>query len=55
MIWCDLWGLTRLPLTFSPATNTPPPFVLQDKADAPDLAPCYLQSGTPRTLPQLAM
>ena len=27
-----------MPLTFSPATSTPPPFVLQDKPDAPDLA-----------------
>jgi pimeloyl-ACP methyl ester carboxylesterase len=48
------WGLTRLPLTFSPSADTPPTPVLQPAADAPDLVPCYLQAGRPRTLPRLA-
>lgn len=48
------WGLTRLPLGFFPPTSTPPASVLQPVADAPDLVPCYLQAGTPRSLPQLA-
>jgi pimeloyl-ACP methyl ester carboxylesterase len=48
------WGLTRLPLTFAPPTDTPPASLLQAQADGPDRVPCYLQAGTPRTLPQLA-
>ena len=28
--------------------------MLQAAADGPDLVPCYLQAGSPRTLPQLA-
>jgi pimeloyl-ACP methyl ester carboxylesterase len=48
------WGLTRLPLTYSPAGDSPPVPVLQAVADAPDLVPCYLQAGSPRTLPRLA-
>lgn len=48
------WGLTRLPLTYSPPTDTPPASVLQAKPEAPDLVPCYLQASPVRTLPQLA-
>ncbi|HEY4068746.1 MAG TPA: hypothetical protein VGM74_17720, partial [Burkholderiaceae bacterium] len=47
------WGLTGLPLTFSPPTDTPPATALQ-APEAPGLVPCYLQAGTPRTLPRLA-
>ena len=32
----------------------PPASVLQASPNGPDLVPCYLQAGTPRTLPQLA-
>lgn len=48
------WGITRLPLNFSPPTETPPQSVLQSMPERPDLVPVYLQAGTPRSLPQLA-
>ncbi len=48
------WGLTRLPLSFSPDTAEPPLPELQDRPEANGLVPCWLQAGVPRTLPQLA-
>ncbi|MGC1175245.1 alpha/beta fold hydrolase [Polaromonas sp.] len=49
------WGITRLALTFSPAREEPPQAQLQAQPDAPELVRCWLQAGTPRTLPQLAL
>jgi pimeloyl-ACP methyl ester carboxylesterase len=40
-----LWGLTNLPVTYDPPVKDPAELhpVKQDKADAPDLIPCWLQ------------
>jgi pimeloyl-ACP methyl ester carboxylesterase len=49
-------GITRLPLTFSPAITDPSQLTIAQQAqpDAPDLFRCWLQSGQPRQLPNLA-
>lgn len=40
-----LWGLTNLPVTYDPPVKDPAELqpVRQEKADAPDLIPCWLQ------------
>jgi hypothetical protein len=48
------WGLTRLPLSFSPDAAEPPLPELQARPEASGLVPCWLQAGIPRTPPQLA-
>lgn len=48
------WGITRLAMDFSPARDDPLQAELQARPDAPELVRCWLQAGTPRTLPQLA-
>jgi pimeloyl-ACP methyl ester carboxylesterase len=49
------YGLTSVPLTYSPPVRTASDlsFVLETKADAPDLAKCYLQRAPARQLPNL--
>ena len=40
-----LWGLTNLPMTYDPPVKNPSELqpVRQEKADAPDLIPCWIQ------------
>ena len=49
------WGLTSIPLAYSPAVSDPSElqFIKQDKADGPDLARCWLQKEPARQLPKL--
>jgi pimeloyl-ACP methyl ester carboxylesterase len=49
------WGLTSIPITYAPpATDAAElAFEQQDKADAPDLAKCWLQKSPARQLPNL--
>jgi pimeloyl-ACP methyl ester carboxylesterase len=47
-------GITRLPLSFEPATLGPMQPVLQAQSDGPDLMPCWLQPEPARQLPNLA-
>jgi pimeloyl-ACP methyl ester carboxylesterase len=49
------WGLTAIPITYAPpATDAAElAFEQQDKADAPDLAKCWLQKSPARQLPNL--
>ena len=49
------WGITRGPLTFSPAAADPSElrFERQAQPDRPGLARCWLQAGTARQLPNL--
>jgi pimeloyl-ACP methyl ester carboxylesterase len=51
-----VWGLTAIPLGYAPAVSDPSQlsFVQQDKADAPNLARCWLQRGAARQLPNVA-
>ena len=50
------WGITRGPLTFSPAVEDASElrFERQGQADGPGLVRCWLQAGTPRKLVNLA-
>jgi len=48
------WGITRLPLGFVPALETPPQAVRQPRAERPDLVACWLQPEPARQLPHLA-
>ena len=48
------WGITRNPLTYSPADPKPPQSVLEPKADAPELVRCRLQAEPARKLTNLA-
>ena len=48
------WGITRNPLTYTPADPKPPQSVLEPKADAPDLVRCRLQAAPARQLTNLA-
>ena len=48
------WGITRNPLTYTPADPKPPQPVLEAKADAPDLVRCRLQAEPARKLTNLA-
>jgi len=50
------WGLATIPLNYAPRTANAIEltFVQQDKADAPDLARCWLQKAPARQLPNLA-
>jgi len=50
------WGLTAIPLGYAPAVTNPSQlsFVQQDRADAPDLARCWLQKAPARQLPNIA-
>lgn len=50
------WGPTYDRLTYAPALTDPAELRIarQGKAEGPDLQPCWLQAGTPRTLPRLA-
>ena len=49
------WGLTRTPLTYSPAVTDPSQLAIerQDKPDAPDLARCWRQKEPARQLVRL--
>jgi pimeloyl-ACP methyl ester carboxylesterase len=49
------WGITRGPLTFSPAAKDPKDLRMTQQASAsgPDLVRCWLQGGEPRQLPHL--
>ncbi len=49
------WGISRLPLTYSPALANPSElvFIQQDKADGPGLVRCYLQQEPVRRLANL--
>jgi len=48
------WGITRNPLTYAPNDPTPPKFVLEAQADAPDLMRCRLQAEPARKLTNLS-
>jgi pimeloyl-ACP methyl ester carboxylesterase len=50
------WGLTAIPLKYSPAVSDPSQlsFVQQDKPDGEGLAKCWLQASPARQLPELA-
>lgn len=50
------YGITRLPLAFSPAVGDPSQLQIAQQAqpDAPQLFRCWLQAGEPRKLPKLA-
>jgi pimeloyl-ACP methyl ester carboxylesterase len=49
------WGLTNIPITYNPPLADPKNLavVKQGKAEAPDLAPCWLQAEPARELPNL--
>ena len=49
------WGPTDIRITYDPPVNDPKELLRekQTKADGPDLVLCSLQTGTPRTLPNL--
>jgi pimeloyl-ACP methyl ester carboxylesterase len=49
------WGPTDIAITYDPpvADAKELRYEMQQKADGPDLVLCHLQSGTPRTLPNL--
>jgi pimeloyl-ACP methyl ester carboxylesterase len=49
------WGLTAIPLKYSPEVSDPSQlsFVQQDKADGEGLARCWLQASPARQLPEL--
>jgi len=49
------YGITAVPLTYSPAVNDPSEFKLvqEDKAEAPDLVRCWSQQEPARQLPNL--
>jgi pimeloyl-ACP methyl ester carboxylesterase len=49
------WGLTAVPITYAPAAANPSDlaFEQQEKADAPDVAKCWLQKSPARRLPNL--
>jgi pimeloyl-ACP methyl ester carboxylesterase len=52
----NAWGITAVPLAYSPAAAKASDLAIerQAKADAPDLARCWLQKPPARTLPNLA-
>ena len=52
----NIWGVTAVPVTYSPPAANASDLALerQEKADAPDLARCWLQRAPARTLPNLA-
>ena len=49
------WGVTAVPLTYSPAAATPSDLAIvqQDRPDGPDLVRCWLQKTPARLLPKL--
>ena len=49
------WGPTDIPITYDPPISDPKEltYAVQQQPDGPDLVACALQSGTPRTLPNL--
>ena len=47
------WGITRNPLTYTPADTKPPQSVLEPKADSADLVRCRLQAEPARQLVNL--
>ena len=49
------YGLTPLPITFSPAIKDPSEikWVKEDKPDSPDLVTCWTQAEPARQLPNL--
>jgi pimeloyl-ACP methyl ester carboxylesterase len=49
------WGITTIPLTYSPAVTDPSQltFVREAAADKPDLVRCRLQTAPARSLPRL--
>jgi pimeloyl-ACP methyl ester carboxylesterase len=49
------WGLTDVPLTYSPPLKDPSEIAImrEDKPDAPDLVRCWLQQSPARQLPNL--
>ena len=48
------WGITRNPLTYTPADPKPPQLVLEPQADSPDLVRCRLQAEPARQLTHLS-
>jgi pimeloyl-ACP methyl ester carboxylesterase len=50
------WGVTYDHLTFDPPVSSPDDIRIarEEKADGPDLLPCWLQTGEPRKLPHVA-
>jgi len=52
----NIWGITAVPLTYSPAVAKASDLAIerQANADAPDLAKCWLQKSPARSLPNLA-
>ena len=51
----NVWGITAVPLTYSPPAAKASDLAIerQDKADAPDLARCWMQKSPARLLPNL--
>ena len=49
------WGFTRTPIDFEPPLGAPTDLLIEEqkKADAPDLAKCWLQKEPARQLPKL--
>jgi pimeloyl-ACP methyl ester carboxylesterase len=49
------YGLSAVPLTYAPAIKDASELTIaqEDKADGPDLVRCWMQTGTPRQLPNL--
>jgi len=49
------WGITRTPVTYSPAVTDPSQIAIvqQERPDAPDLVRCWLQKEPARQLPNL--
>lgn len=49
------WGLTEIPLTYSPPAKTPADLgaTRESAPDGPDLVTCWKQADPPRTLPNL--
>jgi len=52
----NVWGITAVPLAYAPAAAQASDLAVerQTKADAVDLAPCWLQKSPARQLPNLA-
>jgi pimeloyl-ACP methyl ester carboxylesterase len=53
--WGLTWGITDLPLTYSPPVEDPSELVAitQTVPDGPDLSACWMQAEPPRQLPNL--
>jgi pimeloyl-ACP methyl ester carboxylesterase len=51
----NTWGMTSVPLAYSPRAERPADLALvqENKADAPDLVRCWMQTSPARSLPNL--